>query len=326
LLFEYILFLYAAIVHEPSLLSVMWRWAIICVAFINNISATYYSKEKVWAVPYELTHGEPFQDVSIVLPFGCAALILLEKEERKKFQSTFAMVLFIHYAQDHPLYTYAFFSPRTKRVLFRQDCIFLPEIFPMREARAKGGLVSDGENLMVYRPRPMRDSPPRGSLDEDEAVFAAWTDEDPLPTYKDDVTGHNLISPDDDTLLEVEEKPEDWPSYLPSHPSFRPASSVPVSRPWGASVGNEYTMLRNLAQATDKWEAVIAMQPEAAVRRVARQRKVVPDDPKEGKTKGRRPVKERWFYEPVQPSEVPVLVNSTTTKGVLSSLKKITGY
>ena len=98
----------------------------------------------------------------------------------------------------------------------------------MREARAKGGLVSDGENFMVYRPRPMRDSPPRRCLDEDEAVFAAWTDEDPLPTY-------NLISPDDDTLLEVEEKPEDWPSYVPSHPSFGPASSVPVSRPWGVS-------------------------------------------------------------------------------------------
>ena len=99
----------------------MWRWAISCAAFINNISATYYSKEKVWAVPYELVHGEPFPDVSIVVPFGCAALILLEKEDRAKFQSTCAMVIFVHYAQDHPLYTYAFFSPRTKRILFRQD-------------------------------------------------------------------------------------------------------------------------------------------------------------------------------------------------------------
>jgi hypothetical protein len=127
----------------------MWRWAISCAVFINNISATYYSKEKVWAVPYELLHGEPFPDVSIVVPFGCAALILLEKDDRAKFHSTCAMVIFVHYAQDHPLYTYAFFSPRTKRILFRQDCIFLPEVFPMREARAKGGFMSDGENLMV---------------------------------------------------------------------------------------------------------------------------------------------------------------------------------
>ncbi len=75
--------------------------------------------EKIWATPYELTHGEPFPDASIVVPFGCAALILLEKDDRTKFQATCAMVIFIHYAQDHPLYTYAFFSPRTKRVLFR---------------------------------------------------------------------------------------------------------------------------------------------------------------------------------------------------------------
>ncbi len=133
----------------------MWRWAISCAAFINNISATYYSKEKVWAVPYELLHGEPFPDVSIVVPFGCAALFLLEKDDRKKFHSTCSMVIFIHYAQDHPLYTYAFFSPRTKMVIFRQDCIFLPEIFPMRETQVKIGLLPKGENLMVYKPRPI---------------------------------------------------------------------------------------------------------------------------------------------------------------------------
>ena len=119
----------------------MWRWAILCATFINNISATFYSKEKVWATPYEVVHGEPYPDSSIVVPFGCAALILLEKEDRKKFHSTCSLVIFVHYAQDHPLYTYAFFSPRTKRVLFRQDCLFLPEVFPMREARAKGGLI-----------------------------------------------------------------------------------------------------------------------------------------------------------------------------------------
>ena len=300
----------------------MWRWAIVCAAFINNISATYYSKEKVWAIPYELNHGEPFPDVSIVVPFGCAALILLEKEERKKFQSTCAMVLFIHYAQDHPLYTYAFFSPRTKRVLFRQDCIFLPEIFPMREARSKGGLVADGENLMVYRPGQTRDSHLKWSSDKDEAAFASWGDKDPLPSYKDDITGHNLVSPEDDTLEEVEPKSDDWPAYFPSHPAFGPPSSVPVSKPWGASVGDEDTMLQNLAQATDKWEAAIAMQPEEA-KRVTRPKKDEPEGPKEGKTKGRRPVKERWFYETVQPPEVTVLVGSTTAERVFSSSKKI---
>jgi hypothetical protein len=78
----------------------MWIWAIRCAAFINNISATYYKKEMVWATPYELVHGEPYPDASIVVPFGCAVLVLLEKEEREKFKATCAMMIFVHYAQD----------------------------------------------------------------------------------------------------------------------------------------------------------------------------------------------------------------------------------
>ena len=142
----------------------MWRWAIICAAFINNITATYFQKERVWATPWELNHGEPFQDSSIVVPFGCAALIMLNEDEKGKFKATCAMMIFIHYALDHPLYTYAFYSPRTKKVLFRQDCIFLPETFPMREARARMGLLPDGENLMTYRVKQM----------EGGESFGAW--------------------------------------------------------------------------------------------------------------------------------------------------------
>jgi hypothetical protein len=186
----------------------MWRWAILCATFINNISATYYSKEKVWATPYELMHGEPYPDASVVVPFGCAALILLEKEDRAKFKSTCALVIFVHYAQDHPLYTYAFLSPRTKRVLFRQDCLFLPEIFPMREARAKGGLISDGEGLVVYKPRPSvsKCADTMDPMDEQGSDFATWANEDPLPSYLDEITGHQLVSPQDETMHEVERK------------------------------------------------------------------------------------------------------------------------
>jgi hypothetical protein len=132
----------------------MWMWAIQCVAFINNITATYYKKEEVWATPWEPNHDEPFQDASIVVPFGCAALVMLTEDEREKFKATCAMLIFIHYALDHPLYTYALYSPRTKKVLFRQDCIFLPEIFPMREARTRMGLLPDGE-ILTYRVQQM---------------------------------------------------------------------------------------------------------------------------------------------------------------------------
>ncbi len=79
--------------------------------------------------------------------------------------------------------------------LYRQNCIFLPEIFPMREAREKGGLVPEGEALMVYRPRANTggdnfEHAPEVELDGPEAVFANWKDDDPLPSYLDDITGH----------------------------------------------------------------------------------------------------------------------------------------
>jgi len=62
----------------------MWIWCIQCAVFINNITATFYSREKVWANPFELVHGEPYPDSSVVVPFGCAALVLLNKKQTKK--------------------------------------------------------------------------------------------------------------------------------------------------------------------------------------------------------------------------------------------------
>ena len=116
----------------------LWIYCIICAVFINNITATYFSKEKVWATPFELMHGEPFPDSGIVVPFGCGCLVLLREEEREKFKPRCALMVFLHYALNHPLYTYAIYSPKTKKVLFRQDVIFLPNVFPMREARMMG--------------------------------------------------------------------------------------------------------------------------------------------------------------------------------------------
>jgi hypothetical protein len=114
-----------------------WHWAVQAAVFINNITATYYSREKVWSTPYTLVFGEPYPDSSVVVPFGCGcgALVLYDKDDREKFQSRCALLVFLHYATCHPIYTYAFYSPRTKRVLYRQDCIFLVNTFPMRMAR-----------------------------------------------------------------------------------------------------------------------------------------------------------------------------------------------
>ena len=298
----------------------MWRWAISCAAFINNISATYYSKEKVWAVPYELAHGEPFPDVSIVVPFGCAALILLEKEDRAKFKSTCTMVIFVHYAQDHPLYTYAFFSPRTKRILYRQDCIFLPEIFPMREARAKGGLMTDGESLMVYRPKPEAVNTVSGSISkevpiDEEEKFADWNDEDPLPSYMDDITGFDLTSPSDDTMHEVEEKPEGWPGYSPSHPSFGPPSVVTVPKPWGVTTTPE------------EGEHEVDIQDEIIEKgtMTERPRRSKPG-PAVNKMNKRRPVKDRWFYEEVLPEDSTDVAGKSIEKEALMTKTEPINY
>ena len=97
----------------------MWRWAIISATFINNITASFYSVEKIWAQPCQLVHGEPFPDSSIVMPWGCGVLVMLTKDETTKFKSRCALMIFVHYAVQHPLYTRAVYSPKTKRVVHR---------------------------------------------------------------------------------------------------------------------------------------------------------------------------------------------------------------
>ncbi len=159
-----------------------------CAQFSSIIllhrTTSYYKKE--------LMHGELFPDSSIVIPFGCAALVL-NKEDEEKFKGTCAMMVFVHYALDHPLYTYALFSSRTKKIIFRQDVIFLPNLFPMREARAKSGISPQGEALVAYRPfqAPRLES-------GDDVSFKDWKDADPLPQFQDHITGYPLLSPTED--------------------------------------------------------------------------------------------------------------------------------
>jgi hypothetical protein len=153
-----------------------WRWSVLAAAFIDKITATFYSREQVWSTPYTLVCGEPFPDASIVVPFGCGALILLDKTDRAKFQSRCALMVFVHYAVSHPLYTYAFYSPRSKRILFRQDAIFLTTHFPMRMARVASSLDPDGAQLVPFR------SPLGISGDHDDLSFQHWAYGDPRAT------------------------------------------------------------------------------------------------------------------------------------------------
>jgi hypothetical protein len=206
----------------------MWVWGVKTAVFIDHIMAAYYSAQKVWATPYELVHGEPFPDASIIVPFGCGVLVLLTKTDRAKFKSRCALMIFVHYADDHPLYTYAVYSPLTRKVLMRQDCIFLPTLFPMRAARASAGLDPEGEPLVPFR------SPERIRAGEDpDLSFQGWTDQDPLPEYEDHVLGPSLRRPKDCEVTEAENQRVslEIPSYHPSHPSFGGTSGVAVMAP-----------------------------------------------------------------------------------------------
>jgi hypothetical protein len=137
-------------------------------------------------------------------------------------------MIFIHYADDYPLYTYAVYSPLTKKVLMRQDCIFLPTLFPMRAARSAAGMDPGGEPLVPFR------SPSGIRAGSDPAYsFDGWSELDPLPEYIDHVHGYGFTRPRDDELVGTrnEERSPNGMSHYPFHPSFGVESVVAVKVP-----------------------------------------------------------------------------------------------
>ena len=200
----------------------LWRYAVISAVFIYNITAGWYSVEQVWATPYELLYGEPFPDSSIVVPWGCGALILLTKDERKKFGSRCALVVFTHYATQHPTYTYGFWSPRTGREIFRRDAIFLVDVFPLRWGNEPG--CKDG--AMVT---PCACERAAGSIRGTDDDFPEWAGPT-LPSFVNLTIGKGS----EDSA----ETPADFPpsrhisgdSALPAHASFG-VSAVQVPLP-----------------------------------------------------------------------------------------------
>ena len=161
------------------------------------------------------------------LLIGCGALILLDKDDRSKFQTRCALVIFIHYAESHPIYTYAFYSPRTKRVLYRQDAIFLVnQHFPMRAARVATGLPASGEPLVSVR------SPLGTPRPDDDLSFQHWVSGDELPDHADHVSNIPLTEPATTTRPDhIPSPPDGWPHRFPHHESFGPPSTVAVPDP-----------------------------------------------------------------------------------------------
>ncbi len=200
----------------------MWIWCISCAVFINNITAAFYSAENTWATPYELLHNEPFMDSSIVVPFGCGVLVLLTEAERGKFHSRCALMIFAYYANQHPLYTYAVYSTRTKRLLYRQDCIFLTNLFPMRNVRSQQGMKIEGDVIIPYRsPITIREGC------QADLSFTDWEETHPLPQYQDHITGFHLAQPTK-SRGSSSPKPTDYPFVKPNDSRFGPPSVVKV--------------------------------------------------------------------------------------------------
>jgi hypothetical protein len=286
----------------------MWKWSITCAVFINNITASFYSTEQVWATPHELTFNEPFSDASIVVPFGCGVLVLLTEEERGKFKSRCALMIFIHYANQHPLYTYAVYSPRTRKVLFRQDCIFLTNLFPMRTARAREGLNLEGDSIDIIPYRSPISVRHRG---DDTLSFQGWDIDQRLPEYQDHITGHKLNRPAIEAMKSSDPKPRDYPCVNPNDPRFGPPSvvKVPYQKGQAAHMGEaDHTReddevaddMRSLNDEPGGSDGACEGKRVMPKRNSAAPKATSSAAPKATSKSGRIPAHQRfWYYEPV---------------------------
>ena len=174
----------------------------------------------------------------------------------------------------------------------------------MREARALGGLEPDGERLVTYR------SPGGLRLKQDpEMSFDEWKDTDELPAYEDHVNGFDLDPPldnrDEDNTTSMEGS---GPQYQPDHPDFGGKSCVNVPVPGeildkmpNGDKSNEAGAVTDMSQATSK------------VKESKKASKSVPKKPV------RRPVNQRWFYEPVASIEQDSSGGNNTTVEVSDS-------
>ena len=247
-----------------------------------------------------------------MVPFGCGVLILLNEDERGKFQCRCALMIFVHYANQHPLYTYAVYSPRSKRILFRQDCIFLTNLFPMRSVRSREGLAVDGDVIIPYRsPMSVRDG------GEAELSFGDWDERHAIPEYQDHVTGYNLSQPDSLGRTHRTSKPEGKSYVHPNNPNFGPPSVVKVSYEPVDKYEHAMRMLDpdfDIVEKGDQ-EGDLNLNAEILessqldvpdlddsdkaplVRRSRREKRKV--EPVVPNNQQRRPVDKRWFYQQV---------------------------
>ncbi len=182
-----------------------------------------------------------------------------------KFRTRCVLMVFLHYADDHPLFAYDFYSPKTKRIVDRQDVIFLTSVFPMRAARLRAGVNPEGEPLVAYR------SPPSVRLHApDDLSFKGWTTQEPIPSFDDEVSDFALDPPDpflDDEFSQPVSEDPILPVHSPDHPNFGAVSSIAVPiRPMPGPVASSPEMVpRLIDESRDIISSDVGFSHEASV-------------------------------------------------------------
>jgi hypothetical protein len=223
----------------------------------------------------------------------------------------------------------------------------------MRTARSRNGLNLEGNVIIPYRsPLSVREG------GDTNLSFQGWHESAPLPEFQDHVTGHKLMNPPPIKSKTTLAPSVDHPYEYPNNPIFGPSSVVRVPCPpklkppdsvgrstedmegllnpaanldpestenlmTGEISENQYLTAidRNVEDAADSTPTT--QRPQRNVQGDALIRNDEKSIPAQGKE--RRPVNQRWYYEPVltadafdfQAEELPVEADSQMDLGKL---------
>jgi hypothetical protein len=165
----------------------------------------------------------------------------------------------------------------------------------MRVARKQCGMAVDGDSIVAYRsPNSIRKS-------EDEALsFCEWDVGQPLPDYQDHVTGDKLLAPPFSKSDSGAFKGSFSHFIHPNNPKFGPPSVVKVPR---ASKDTKLYLNVGTICANEIEDDVSPQCTNNVTGERMNQRSKENGFKVDGKKQipgKRRPVKDRWYYEPVE--------------------------
>jgi hypothetical protein len=162
----------------------------------------------------------------------------------------------------------------------------------MRHARSNEGLSIDGDAIIPYR------SPDSVRVGGDAGLsFNDWNTNQPLPDFQDHITGYNLLKPNETvpdlaaTIPPISIRPNDSRFGPPS------AVNVPVlkDRNWEAQKQDQQVEI----DPDLEWMRSSEISENEDRKRNGRPKKnIKPIESQVGTTK-RKPVHQRWYYEPV---------------------------